>query len=219
MMNLAECERGGGPLLDLDAMRGLDYDTDMAYNYYYGYLRFMLPNPGTRDSKGIVEKIEDFEASQGVTFPVHRLFILIPSSGYIPPNFTEVSYQWMENAHELEEERHDRAGNIGRTYHNNAYKIYSNGRDSIATPVYVVAEGATPLLTFYEVQQRSHPESVVYKQHKSQITMKFYKKLREILRSEPSTRNLCELIYYDDSEGVNVARIILERISEIQSST
>lgn len=220
--DLAEWER----LPDLGTMKGLDYGTGMAYSFYYGYLRLILPNRGTTDSKGIIEKIENFEDKHDVTFPVHKLFILISSSGYMPPNLKEVSIdkeaQWMENAHELEEEKRDRAGTIGRTYHNNAYKIYPNGRNSGASPVYIVAEGATPLLTFYEVQKHSHPESIMYKQYKNDITMMFYKKLREILQSEPSTRNLCELIYYNDydSDGakVNIAKVILQRISEITNS-
>ncbi|CAL1676652.1 unnamed protein product [Lasius platythorax] len=219
--NLAEWERG--PTLDLDAMKGLDYGTGMAYSYYYGYLRLILPNPGTTYSKGIREKIENFEDKHNVTFPVHKLFILIPSSGYIPPNLKEASEQWMESAKELEEEKRDRAGTIGRTYRNNAYKIYSNGRNSGASPVYVVVEGATPLLTFYEVQKHSHPESIAYRQYRNEITMRFYQKLREILQSEPDTRNLCELIYYNDCDSkeakVNVAKVILEKISEITSSS
>ncbi|XP_072766058.1 stimulator of interferon genes protein homolog [Anoplolepis gracilipes] len=216
--NLAEWERK--PLLDLNTMKGLDYGTGMAYSFYYGYLRFILPNDGTPDSKSMVEKIETFEDKHNVTFPVHKLFLLIPSSGYIPPNLKDASNQWMESAHELEEEKRNRAGTIRRSYRNNAYKIYSNGRDSGTSPVYVVAEGATPLLTFYEVQKHNHPESIVYKQYKNEITMMFYKKLQEILQSEPNTRNLCELIYYNDLEGqVNVANEILKRISEITSST
>lgn len=219
--NLTEWEKSSS--LDLDAMKGLDYGTGMAYSFYYGYLRLILPNEGTTDSKSIIERIENFEDKHDVTFPVHKLFILIPSSGYIPPNLKEASDQWMESARELEEEKRDRAGTIKRTYHNSAYKIYMNGRNSGANPVYVVVEGATPLLTFYEVQKHNHPESIAYKQYKNEITMKFYQKLQEILESEPNTRNLCELIYYNDYDAkgarVNVAKVILERISEIRSFT
>ncbi|XP_029157221.1 stimulator of interferon genes protein [Nylanderia fulva] len=219
--NLAQWEKS--PQLDLDAMKGLDYGTGMAYSFYYGYLRLVLPNEGTTDSKSIIDRIENFEDMHNVTFPVHKLFILIPSSGYIPPNLKEASDQWMESVRELEEENRDRAGTIKRKYHNSAYKIYSNGKNSNANPIYVVVEGATPLLTFYEVQKHNHPESTVYKQYINEITMKFYQKLQEILESEPNTRNLCELIYYNDYDAkgtrVNVAKVILERISEITKST
>ncbi|XP_018398284.1 PREDICTED: stimulator of interferon genes protein isoform X2 [Cyphomyrmex costatus] len=206
---------------DLNDMRGLDYGTGMAYSFYYGYLRLTLPSTET-DRKGIIEKIENFEDYHNVTFPVHKLFLLIPSSGSIPPNLKEASYQWMENVHELEEEKRNRAGNIGRIYRNNAYKIYPGGRNSKNNPVYIVVEGATPLLTYYEVEKHNHSESFAYKLYKDKIIDKFYTKLQEILQSDPETRNLCELIYYNDFDAqgkrVNVASILLERISQITKS-
>ncbi|KYN20883.1 PREDICTED: stimulator of interferon genes protein isoform X1 [Trachymyrmex cornetzi] len=219
MSNLAEWETGS--LSDLSAMKGLDYGTGMAYNFYYGYLRLTLPSSET-SRKGIIEKIENFEDYHNVTFPVHKLFLLIPTSGYIPPDLKEASCQWMENIHELEEEKRNRAGNIGRTYRNNAYKIYPEGRKSGNKPVYIVVEGATPLLTYYEVQKHNHSESAVYRQYKPKIIERFYTKLQEILQSNPETRDLCELIYYDDFDAkgnkVNVAMILLERISKINSA-
>ncbi|KAL6260143.1 hypothetical protein P5V15_007678 [Pogonomyrmex californicus] len=206
---------------DLSFMKGLDYGTGMAYSFYYGYLRLILPSTGTA-SKSIIEKIENFEDNHNVTFPIHKLFILIPSSGYIPPDLKDASYQWMESARELEEEKRSRAGNIGRVYRNNAYKIYPGGRRSGTEPVYAVVEGASALLTYHEVQKHNHPESVVYKRYKKEIVQIFHKKLYEILQSEPDTRDLCELIYYDDydSQGtkVNVAEIILKRIAKMKKS-
>ncbi|XP_014479373.1 PREDICTED: stimulator of interferon genes protein isoform X2 [Dinoponera quadriceps] len=174
------------PVFSLNDLKGLDYGTGMAYSYYYGYLRLVLPSSGTT-SKGIVEKIENFEDTHNVSFPIHKLFILIPSSGYIPPNLKEMSDQWMESAKELEEERRNRAGNIRRTYHNNVYKIYPGGRKSGADPIYVVAEGASPLLTFYESELDT-------------------KDLCELIYYHD---------YKPDGTKVNVAKIILERIFQM----
>jgi len=50
----------------------------------------------------------------------------------------------------LEPQEFDRAGVKQRTYKNSVYKIWD--RDiADSKPVYVVAEGATPLKTFHEV--------------------------------------------------------------------
>lgn len=216
MTNLAKWESSS-----LTAMKGLDYGTGMAYSFYYGYLRLVLPSTGTRDSKSINEKIENFEDNHNVTFPVHKLFILIPSSGYIPPDLKEAS-QWMESASELEEETRNRAGNIGRKYRNNVYKLYPGGLKAGVKPQYVVAEGASPLLTYHEVLQHNHPESELFKRYKTEIIQIFHEKLKNILQSNPDTRDLCELIYYNDYDSngvkVNVGKIILERISKLQSS-
>jgi hypothetical protein len=50
----------------------------------------------------------------------------------------------------LEPQELDRAGVKRRIYKNSVYKIWNRDRPG-AQPVYVVAEGATPLKTYYDV--------------------------------------------------------------------
>lgn len=202
----------------IDSMQGLDYGTGMAYSYYYGYLKLILPSPGTL-TKGLREKIENTEDKHNITIAVHKLLILIPSSSYVPPDLKDASYQWMESAIDLEVDIRDRAGTKRRSYHNNIYKIYPNGKQSNCAPLYVVAEGATPLLTFFEVQKHSHRETNIYKKYHTHIVKKFHETLKELLNNDPECSDLCELIYYDDYDDngikVNIAKIILERLSKI----
>ncbi|XP_076666016.1 transmembrane protein sting [Andrena cerasifolii] len=202
----------------IDWMQGLDYGTGMAYSYYYGYLKLILPSPGTL-TKGLREKIENTEDKHNITIAVHKLLILIPSSSYVPPDLKDASYQWMESAIDLEVDIRDRAGTKRRSYHNNIYKIYKNGKHSNCAPLYVVAEGATPLLTFFEVQKHSHRETDIYKKYHVHIVKKFHETLKELLNNDPECSDLCELIYYDDYDEngikVNIAKIILERLSNI----
>lgn len=204
--------------LNINSMQGLDYGSAMAYSYYYGYLRIILPSTGSLN-KGLVEKLENIEDNHNIKISVHKLFILIPSSSYIPPDLKEASYQWMEGAMNLEEEERNRAGIKRRTYHNTVYKIYPNGQRFKTTPLYVVVEGATPLLTFYEVQKYAHNETNVYKKYGKEIILKFYEKLKELISNDAECADLCELIYYNDCNNngtkVNVAKIILSRLSQI----
>ncbi|XP_076180326.1 transmembrane protein sting [Ptiloglossa arizonensis] len=213
-----QCEEN---ISTINLMQGLDYGTGMAYNYYYGYLRLILPSTGTFN-KGLIEKIENIEDSHNITIATHKLFILIPSSSHIPPDLKEVAYQWMESAIDLEEEIRDRAGIKRRSYHNNVYKIYPGGKKLNSKVVYVVVEGATPLLTFFEVQKHAHPETTVYQKYRKDIINKFYNKLKELINNDPECANLCELIYYDDydNDGIktNVAKVILQKLSEICDS-
>jgi len=39
--------------LQIENMRGLDYGSGMAYNFFYGYLRLVLPEGGTQGAKGL----------------------------------------------------------------------------------------------------------------------------------------------------------------------
>ena len=201
----------------IDWMQGLDYGTGMAYSYYYGYLKLILPSPGTL-TKGLREKIENTEDKHNIKVAVHKLLILIPSSSYVPPDLKDASYQWMESAIDLEVDIRDRAGTKRRSYHNNIYKIYPDGKHSNRAPLYVAAEGATPLLTFFEVQKHSHRETNIYKKYHIPIVKRFHETLKELLNNDPECSDLCELIYYDDYDNgikVNVAKIILERLSTI----
>ncbi|KAL2734067.1 hypothetical protein V1478_003765 [Vespula squamosa] len=201
-------------------MSGLDYGTGMAYSYYYGYLRIILPSTGT-EAKGIYEKLENFEDIHNISISIKKLFILIPFSTYIPPDLKSLSYEWMENIQELEPEVRDRAGINKRSYHNNIYKIYVGGYKSRNESEYVAVEGATPLLTFFEVQKHFHPESAIYKKYCKEIIRAFYLKLKELIYNDPDCRDVCELIYYNDynSDGtkVNIAEVILERISTLKN--
>lgn len=204
---------------DINSIQGLDYGTGLAYSYYYGYLKVILPSTGSLN-KGLIEKIENTEDIHNINITVHKLFILIPSSSYIPPDLKEASYQWMESAMDLEDEVRNRAGVKRRSYHNSVYKIYPNGQRS-NVPQYIVVEGATPLLTFFEVQKHSHSETNIYKKYCKEIVQKFYIKLQELIDNDPECADLCELIYYDDYDcnktKINIAKILLERLSKIKT--
>jgi hypothetical protein len=62
----------------------------------------------------------------------------------------------------LEPQEFDRAGVKRRTYKNSVYKIWDRDKAE-AKPVYVVAEGATPLKTFNEVIQMNAKMSCEYR--------------------------------------------------------
>ncbi|XP_046737514.1 stimulator of interferon genes protein isoform X2 [Diprion similis] len=203
--------------LKLSQMKGLDYGSSMAYSYFYGYLNIVLPSVGD-ESKGLYENIKVYESINGVEVPVKKLFILIPTSLHIPPNLEEASYYWMESAKKLESVVRTRAGVVHRTYHNTVYKIHPSGQRKNNSKVYVITEGATPLLTFYEVLEHSDKDSSSYKEFKKEIAGSFYRTLRHIIKSKPECRDLCELIYYEDydcdGKKVNIAEILLEKIGE-----
>lgn len=50
----------------------------------------------------------------------------------------------------------NRAGVHERSYQNTMYKLIPGGIKSRQDPFHVVTEGASPLLTFFEVQKHSH---------------------------------------------------------------
>ncbi|KAF7990015.1 hypothetical protein HCN44_008689 [Aphidius gifuensis] len=200
----------------IQEVEGIDYGRGMAYSYYYGYLRFVLPSDGI-NNPGIRSKIEMYEASENVTIPVKKLFILIPESGYIPPDLSEASNYRLEGAKSLQSEIRDRAGTKRRDYKNTVYKIHPNNYEPGHRPVYIVVEGATPMLTLYEILQHNHEQTATYRRNKKQIVASFYETLAKLV-SDPSCRNVVELVYYQDDDDtgnrINVAEMLLDRIRQ-----
>ncbi|XP_033227920.1 stimulator of interferon genes protein isoform X2 [Belonocnema kinseyi] len=156
LANIRECR--SQKIENMNRLGGLDYGSAMACSYFYGYLKIILPADG-KENKGLLGRIEEFEDNElkNQTFPVKKLFILIPASFYIPPNLKEISNEWLEPIpQKLSYISIDRAGVARRPYKNTAYKIHPGGYGSGKAPIYVVTEGATPMMTFFEAQQYKH---------------------------------------------------------------
>lgn len=125
--------------------------------------------------------MEKFEANNGIDVTIKKLFILLPSSLYLPPDLKEISNDWMESAgvnksitkkliknnfwnikiffffKNLETIILDRSGVKSRTYHKTVYRLRTKGPEIInAKYIYLAVEGASPLQTFFESQQKSH---------------------------------------------------------------
>lgn len=66
----------------------INYGMGMAYSFYEGYLAHILPSDGA-SFVGFEENINIYESSQGVVFPVKRLFLVISKSLYCPPDLKQ----------------------------------------------------------------------------------------------------------------------------------
>ena len=60
----------------------------MACSFVEGYLVHVIPNDGA-DFVGFVRNIDRYEATQGIVFPVKRLFIVCTKSLFCPPDLCE----------------------------------------------------------------------------------------------------------------------------------
>lgn len=147
--------------------------------------------------------MEDYEDNQEVTFPVKKLFILVPNSLYTPG---KLSGDNLILARNLESIFLNRAGIAKRSYFNSVYKIKD-------TNWYVTVEGASPLLTFYQAMAGND----VLRQHREAIVLSFVAKLRQLLLEDPSCRNLCEVVHINGENNVLV-RITVVCINEICTS-
>ncbi|GAB0096112.1 hypothetical protein DMENIID0001_115810 [Sergentomyia squamirostris] len=164
---------------------GLDKGTSMAEGFYHGYLSIILPNRGD-GNKGLKERIGDFEDKEGVEIPVKRLFLLLPEDLYCPPLISDKTSN-MRKIDNLEFILRDRAGTTARHYSNTVYKL-------ITKKCYVVAEEATPLLTFYESQRNNCDDDMKYLIR--EVFEKFYQTLRNLIEKHQECHDLIVFIPY-----------------------
>lgn len=186
----------------------LDYGSGSAIAYYHGYLRIIGPSSGT-ETKGIVERIEIYESSEGVTIPVKKLFIFVPKDFYVPPqlsliNNDKVGARRLEMAKSLEKIYIDRAGVRGREYGNTVYRLVTK----TSKKWYVCIEGATPIYTMNETIKQN-PE---INKMKHELLFRFYETLLKLI-SDAETKHLFEVILFDNKD--NLVDLIENRINEL----
>ncbi|KAJ8916821.1 hypothetical protein NQ315_005828 [Exocentrus adspersus] len=201
---------------------GLDYGSGMAYSFFHGYLKLVLPKTGIED-KNLKELMEDYEAQHKIQFSVYKLFILIPKSLYCPISLKNESSPSVDESDSLSGKIKTIAGVRNRVYKNAVYKISpGKGKDKI----YVSAEYATPLRTFLEVVNHTGNHTDYYNKHKNDIILQFYLTLKNVLE-KTGLSEFCELIYYEDYPHNNyihpipyydVGKIILTRLKELKKN-
>ncbi|CAG4944626.1 unnamed protein product [Parnassius apollo] len=192
----------------------INYGVGMACSFFEGYLVHVIPSDGAK-FVGFEENMNIYEASQGIVFPVKRLFLVITKSLYCPPDLKHFNKNnrkdlpYLEACQSLEEVVKDVAGVKNRTYRNTAYKIYRPGK----SPVYLAAECPTPLHTLHRVLEKTSLYEELAKANIQEIVNDFCRMLRSIIAKSPEYRNKCELVYYDDTDPTqNLADVLLDRL-------
>ncbi|XP_055694593.1 stimulator of interferon genes protein homolog [Lutzomyia longipalpis] len=183
----------------------LDRASGMAENFYHGYLNIILPHRGD-GNKGIVERINDFEDKEGITIPVKKLLLVLPRDLYFPPLLSDASNK-IQTIANLEGTRRDRAGTTNRIYKNSVYKLLPQN-------YYVVAEAATPLLSFYEGIKNQDSESKILAE---EVYEKFCKYIEDLLKSSPECRDLIIPVRVpnrDSGESADLAKILSDVIEK-----
>lgn len=162
-------------------MKKMNVAHGLAWSFYIGYLKFVLPD--------LQNKVSQYSSTKGkLSSPC--LHILLPLNAKVPtkPEEEDTNVIFHENLPELER---DTAGVRKRSYKNSVYKI-TQDKETFSC----VLEYATPLLTLY---QMSHESSAGFgeRERKQQVLL-FYRTLSQILEDSLECRNHYRLILLDD---------------------
>ena len=179
----------------------------LAWSYYIGYLKLILPE--------LRKQIAESEWNDVLSSK--KLFILMPLDCWAYGNLTEES---KDGSIELVEGRiieceAERAGIVKRLYRNNIYKITVSNSDS---PLYVLAEYATPLCAMHDMSHSA--EANLSMEDRDEQAKLFVRTLKTIL-SNPcvaTVRNTCKLVPYARDNNVDIATILAEAVLKENSN-
>ncbi|KAM5172419.1 stimulator of interferon genes protein [Mantella aurantiaca] len=158
----------------------------LAWSYYVGYLKFVLP--ALKDSIKIFNE-ENYNLLK--SSDTCRLHILIPLSCRIYGDLNETDGN-ITFVKEIPPLYIDRAGIKGRVFKNNVYRIL----DEDHRPYYCVVEYATPLASLHEM---SNVASAAFsKENRIEQAKLFCHTLKNILENSLQCRNSFRLVIYDD---------------------
>ena len=177
----------------------------LAWSYYFGYLRLILPK--------LPERIRASDWNGRLSS--NKLFILMPRDcwayGTLSEEAEEGSIELEDGVIECEAER---AGIARRSFRNNVYKITVEDSDTL----YILAEYATPLCSMYDMSHSAEANLSV-EDRDGQVKL-FLRTLKAILSnpSVPAVRNRCKLVPYARGEDVDLAKILAEAVLDDRSN-
>ncbi|XP_030881105.1 stimulator of interferon genes protein isoform X2 [Leptonychotes weddellii] len=162
----------------------------LAWSYYIGYLRLILPGFPTR-----IRKYNQLQTNMLRVIGSHRLHILFPLDCGVPDDLT-VADPNIRFLYQLPQQSADRAGIKGRVYTNSVYELLENGK-----PVGIcVLEYATPLQTLFAMSQDGR--AGFSRQDRLEQAKLFCRILEDILADAPESQNNYRLIVYSEpAEG------------------
>ncbi|XP_032332749.1 stimulator of interferon genes protein isoform X1 [Camelus ferus] len=162
----------------------------LAWSYYIGYLRLILP--------GLQARIQTYNRFHNnvIRGPgSHRLHILLPLDCGVPDDLS-VADPNIRFLNELPQQSADRAGIKGRVYTNSIYELLENGQQAGIC----ILEYATPLQTLFAMSQ--HGQAGFSREDRLEQAKLFCRTLEDILADAPASQNNCRLIVYQEpAEG------------------
>ena len=172
----------------------------LAWSYYFGYLRLILPR--------LRERIAESEWKDKLSS--NKLFILMPRDCWAYGKLSEEAEDGKIDFAEGGVIEFDvaRAGISKRSYRNNVYEIKIDGCE----PLRVLAEYATPLCSMHDMSHSA--EASLSVEDRDEQAKLFVRTLEAILRnpSVPEVRNRCKLVPYARRPDVSVSKILTDAV-------
>lgn len=177
----------------------------LAWSYYIGYLRLILP--------GLQARIQMFNQQHNNMLRgagSRRLYVLFPLDCGVPDDLS-VADPNIRFRDKLPQQSIDRAGIKNRIYSNSVYELLENGQPVGAC----ILEYATPLQTLFAMSQDG--KAGFSREDRLEQAKLFCRILEDILADVPESKNNCRLIVYkepQEGDSFSLSQEVLRHIRQ-----
>lgn len=174
----------------------------LAWSYYFGYLKLVLPHLPTQIDRSNQEFRENI-------YPI-KLLILLPKDCYCYKSLSECDDR-IKSLGNLPPLSINRAGVQKRQYHHTVHKITIPKYDQYEGEYYCLVEYATPLMSLYDMTKDSN--AGFSKEECLEQVKIFVRKLTEILEGDKDCHGKYQLVLLaDTSTRKDLATVIVKNI-------
>lgn len=182
---------------DLNEKENKNVADGLAWSYYFGYLKLVLPY-----LKDQIAKSEHFRYK----IKRKKLFILLPKTCYTHADIVNADprVKWAGNLPEL---KISRGGIKDRIYKHAVHKIEMPRPDGTVDEYYLILEYATSLMTLYDMS--AHADAPLSRKERDHQVVLFIRKLREILDKSEECRGNYELVPISGNDPNEIANVLV----------
>ena len=184
----------------------------LAWSYYYGYLKLVLPHLQETVDKAVAPDYEIGDDDMCSAIKVRKLFIIISKSCNCYSGLIKADEDHIQKAGRLPAFYMTRAGVELRPYQHSLYRVEVKGKPAI----HVILEFATPLLAMNDMSEDNISHFSV--EDRDTQVMAFYNKLKYILEhANQKIRDRYELVLISDvysSKGQYLSDVIYDAVTK-----
>ncbi|PFX29186.1 stimulator of interferon genes protein-like isoform X2 [Stylophora pistillata] len=182
---------------DLNEKENKNVADGLAWSYYFGYLKLVLPH-----LKDQIAKSEQFRYK----IKKKKLFILLPKTCFTHADIVDADprVKWAGNLPEL---KISRGGIKDRIYKHAVHKIEMPRPDGTMDEYHFILEYATSLMTLYDMSQ--HADAPLSRKERDHQVVLFIRKLREILDKSEECRGSYELVPISGNDPNEIANVLV----------
>lgn len=185
----------------------------LAWSYYFGYLKLMLPSVEEMISKAVMDDYAIDDCDLRDKLSIKKIFIVIPRNCYTYASFTDVDNR-ITFASSMPPQKRTRGGVQERVYKNTVWKIQVTENED---PLYVMMEYATPCLAMYDMQRNKEAK---FSQEDLEAQVKeFSMKLQDILSSDVECQDKFQIVLCGDVKEQKLGDVIAKEIFEAKAET